>query len=369
MNRYFDAGNAIKNLKIQHPIWAQTLELCYANVALAEPSEVVSVIGPSRVGKSRLSQAVRGLLNPPGVSIDDQRSLSIGVRASNCSTDGAFSTKAFAQKTVAAINHPIMEGLISDGLSKKSRGPSEANMWVALERGLPAACKRYMFVDEAQNIMRARGKGSPGAILDAWKCFAEETQIVLVLTGTYSILDAIKQAPHVIGRQGEMHFPRYQVTREGLRGFLNILRTYEKYLPIDKSMGALDDHIKLLYGGSLGCIGHLNRWFRNALTRCVVMKSDITLEILHASRVSDRNIRELSENIRLGEELMEISEMFSSPKPSEQEFSDPVNDFETQNQEASVEQQITKKSQGQKPYSCKAKRRKAGDRVKGVVDV
>ncbi|MCH2159851.1 MAG: AAA family ATPase [Oleiphilaceae bacterium] len=366
MKRYIDAGSAIKETYIQHPIWAETLELCYANVAMAEPSEVVTVIGPSRVGKSKLSLAVRGLLNPPGVALDDKESLSIGVRASNCSKGGAFSTKAFAQKTVTAFNHPIMSDWVAKSLYDDSRGPSEASMWNALERGLPVAGKRYMFVDEAQNITRTTGKNGPGKVLDAWKCFAEEAGIVLILTGTYALHDAINQAPHVIGREGEIHFPRYQVTKEELKSFLQILKTYEKHLPIDKSMGSLDDHIQFLYFGSMGCIGHLSRWFRKALARCMVMKSDITLEILRLSRVSDSKLRLLSDDIRSGEEVMAISNLFCSPHYEDLEMPDPVQNKE--NQEIN-DQPSTKKQRDQKPYTCNAERRKAGDRVKGVVDV
>src|SRR5690554_5760880 len=108
MINYVDVANKIHNLSIDHPLWNRTLEVSYAKIAMAAPSQVICVIGPSRVGKSRLSTVLRQMLNLPGVGIDDPNSLSIGVRASNCSTNGAFSTKVFARKAVAALNHPIL---------------------------------------------------------------------------------------------------------------------------------------------------------------------------------------------------------------------------------------------------------------------
>ena len=367
MNKYFEAGEALKSLNVKHPIWNRTLDLALSHIMLAAPSEVVCIVGPSRVGKSRLSLDIRRLLNPPTVGIYDRQSLSIGVRASNCARNGSFSTKAFVAKALQELQHPIfgVQKNVKDKDSSIGR-VSEHEMWLALERGLPAAGKRYMFVDETQNILRATGKNGPAAILDAWKCVAEDAGVVLVLTGTYPLHSALQTAGHVVGRKGAVHFPRYQVTREDVAGFNQILRTYSKYLPLASEIGDLNRYSQFFYTGSLGCIGLLERWLRFALSVAMADIADITLEMLKQSRLCDSDLRAISREILEGEELVLMSDLIEN-QPIDTglplAYPDPLTVMaQRQNPEEY-------KAKSKRPFVCDPVRRKAGERVQGTIDV
>ena len=365
MINHIDIANRIHDLSIDHPLWTQSLELAYAKIALAAPSQVVCVIGPSRVGKSRLSAVMRKLLNPPEIGIDDPRSLSIGVRASNCNTNGAFSTKAFARKAVAALNHPILatsEPGDKDALIKLE---TEGAYWLALERGLPKAGKRFVFIDEAQNVCRAHGKNSVGAVLDAWKCVAEDAGVVLVLTGTYQLHKALQEAPHVLGRKSCVHFPRYQVTRKGIEGFNGIIQTYADLLPLAPGLKNLRTYSEYLYSGSLGCIGLLERWFRDALAVAMVHGRPIDLDVLVQSRTCESDLQRTLGEIVEGEEMLvsdeiEIQALTTPPinAPSKPGLDQKVSKIETPS-----------KQRQEKAFVCKPVRRTAGERVPGEVHV
>lgn len=369
MNKYFEAGESLKSLNVQHPIWNRTLDLALSHITLAAPGEVVCIMGPSRVGKSRLSWAIRELVNQSGVGIHDRQSLSIGVRASNCAKNGSFSTKAFVTKALQELQHPIFGGQknVGDGGDSTGRqyGTSEHDLWLALERGLPAAGKRYMFVDETQNIIRAIGKNGPAGVLDAWKCVAEDAGVVLVLTGTYPLHSVLQTAGHVVGRKGAVHFPRYQVTREDIVGFNQILRTYSKYLPLAPHVGTLDRYSQYFYMGSMGCIGLLERWLRNALSIAMADKADITFEMLKQSRLCDSDRKAISREILEGEELVLTSDLvenqpFDTGLPLA--YPDPLIVM-AQKQDAEC------KPKRKRPFVCNPTRRQAGERTKGVVDV
>lgn len=362
MINYSDIANTLNSLNINHPIWANTCQESYAQVLMAAPSEVVSIKGPPRVGKSRLSIVLREMLNPPGVGINDKNSLSIGVRASNCSTNGAFSTKAFARKAVTALNHPIFATDRSAVLNGSNKREVEADLWLALECGLPAAGKRYVFIDEAHNITRGMGKHGAGAILDAWKCMAEDANVVLVLTGTYELHMAMQEATHVLGRNSGIHFPRYQVTRDGIIGFNQILKTYASHLPLAQDIDNLCAHSEFLYSGSLGCIGLLERWFRRALAVAMANNKSIDLRTLEQSRTSNADLQIALNEIQLGEQLLTNSD---SKTPNS------VNDINRDVSKTSATESSSPRSKHgkSKPFVCKPVRRKAGERLQGAVDV
>ena len=364
MINYTDIAKTINTLDINHPIWIRTLELAYARIALAAPGQVVCVIGPPRVGKSRMSSIIRSMLNLPGIGIDDPQSLSIGVRASNCSTNGAFSTKDFARKAVVALNHPILSTSARDDTHTLIRQETEGAYWLALERGLPAAGKRYLFIDEAQNICRAKGRNGAGSVLDAWKCVAEDTGVVLVLTGTYELHNAMQNSTHMLGRKSFVHFPRYRVTREDILGFHSILQTYAGYLPLAPELENIHAYSEYLYTGSLGCIGLLERWFRDALGNAMVRSSPIDLRALEESRACDTDLAITLEEIVAGEEMMAASGI---EIPALKDTA-PSKKPEAATKEQSSTKQ-TRKPRDVKPFACKPVRRTAGERVPGDVHV
>lgn len=361
MINYSEIGKKIHNLSIEHPLWVRKLELTYARIALAEPSQVVCVIGPPRVGKSRMSQTIRRMLNFSGVGINDPQSLSIGVRASNCNTNGAFSTKTFARKAVAALNHPIF-ARDEFGEQKPVRIlETEGGYWLALERGLSASGKRYVFIDEAQNVCRAIGKHGAGGVLDAWKCIAEDSGVVLVLTGTYQLHRAMQESTHILGRKSFVHFPRYRLKREDIEGFNSILEAYTAILPLAPELKNLRKYSEYLYSGSLGCIGILERWLRDALAEAMAHKGRIGIRDLENSRTCDSDLRATLEETLEGEKMMLASGVEEQTSPLDS--SQPVvpNCLEKEAQSES--------SKAHNAFVCNAVRRKSGERVQGEIHV
>lgn len=119
-----------------------------------------------------------------------------------------------------------------------------------------------------------------------------------------------------------------------------------------------------LYSGSLGCIGLLERWFRDALGNAMVRSSPIDLRALEESRACDTDLAITLEEIVAGEEMMAASGIETPALKVATQFKEP--------EAVSKEQSSTKKPRKPrdgKPFVCKPVRRTAGERVPGEVHV
>lgn len=361
MNIYEKSVSNITRNFIRHKNILDTINLAYSTLAFAEPSDVICIPGPSQSGKSTTSKQLRKMLNPPGVDPDGKKSITVGVQATNCSTRGSFSTKMFAQKLVDALNHPIYADK-SENVSAKdlsSPGKYETTMWRVIHHSLLINNKRYIFIDEAQNILFGGGSRGAGAILNSWKCVAEDAKSVLVLTGTYPILSAILDAKHVIGRTSIIHLPRYKYDVNGARHFSDILTTYQDFLPSDAL--DLNKHLDFILNGCLGCIGLLSRWLRTALAMAMTEKCILSFEIMNRAKLNDTYLRALYHEILEGEDFLAFMEEDKQSGNLLRDGSQAVtNRAEVAESNGSIRP---------KPFTVKAVRRKAGERVKGEVNV
>lgn len=282
----------------------------------------------------------------------------VTVLATNCSTDGIFSTKAFTLKALDAIDHPFFrtkgKGSDSDknNLMKESRIP-EGVFRKALENGLVSRKTIYLFIDEAQHVLYAR-TGMKGAtqILDSWKALAQYTGVVLVLVGTYPLHDALGGAPHLLGRKHQVHLPRYHATEDDLICFAQLVNTYSKIINNCGSECFLMDHFELLYNGSVGCIGLLEKWLRGALALVVADGGDkLTVQHLIKRRTPQIEIDQILGEIRRGECILAG---FDEPARPQQAAGSSDENTKT------PEDKAGKKAKARKPFQKKEQRYEVG---------
>ena len=95
-------------IKIPHRNWQEALSQAFALLVTASPGDVVSITGPSRGGKSKLiSELCSLLVGGAGIKKDGKMPVVI-VEAVNVGPHGSFSTKAFIQRLLDALDHPIL---------------------------------------------------------------------------------------------------------------------------------------------------------------------------------------------------------------------------------------------------------------------
>lgn len=207
------------------------------------------------------------------------------------------------------MKHPLfsMRGHDLDDLlaMQKMDRSTEATLRVALEYAIIARGTRYLFVDEAQHVKYAgRDIQASFAVMDSWKCLAQTTGVVLVLVGAYPVLDIISNSPHLLGRNHQVHFPRYYASREDIVAFGQILQKYTELLHLDQSVTSLADLAELMYEGSLGCIGLLKAWLKRVDAVASFRGVAVDEKLLRSMRLTDLDLRKIGAEIRVGEESL-----------------------------------------------------------------
>lgn len=302
------ALSAIETLKIEHSRFLRLRNRIISSLRAIWPGELIVLVGPSRVGKSRTIRDALGIPenNQPAA---DGSMRTVMVEAENASKNGEFSTKAFMAACLKAIQHPIYGVMAEDDpwgakLDRLIHNTSEGTLRSAFERALELRQTEYWVVDEAHHVRYIPGGDKAATkVLDSWKCLASKTKIKLVLAGSYGLLPLIGLAPHLIGRQQTLSFDRYRaVSRTEVDSWEQILREFSKFLRF-RDGESLSTWNRLLFEGSLGCVGLLSQWLRACLARVDSDDIDVvTREVLEATRTPEVQERELLAEILLGEE-------------------------------------------------------------------
>ena len=308
-------GNFLINRFEQEFVKHRNFSLCeraiFNHLSMLLPGEVLTIVGPSRVGKT---SAVRAALAAVcGYDTREPGGPCVWIIDSNNREGGWLSTRAFYLEACRAVGHAIYgapaddETKLGANFNARINRTSEPVIRSAFEEILIKRKVRYLVIDEAHHVMYARGGDAASArILDSWKCLAEKTGVVLILTGTYQLLYLTSLAPHFVGRQTVVEFRNYGVAREGdLAAFQAILTYYSKWVPIEPGTKSLAKWGQLLFEGSHGCVGLLSRWLRRSLARAAINgKSYISEEDLHSEADIPIHYKRLSDDIELGDELM-----------------------------------------------------------------
>lgn len=303
--------DSIFDFKIDHRKWQEAATSLFAFLTAASPGEVVVVVGPSRCGKTRLISHVCNLLFPERSGFSAGKMPYVIVDAVNAGKNGSFSTKSFMLRMLMEIEHPFYSVGISGfdeideyKLSRIDR-TTEGSMRIALERAFIIRGVLYLFIDEAQHAKYVtKDVMGAHAVLDSWKCFAKSTQIILVIVGAYPILEILQNSRHILGRKHQVHLPRYYATEEDLEEFIGIIDVYRIKL---HQLGLTTDLVsctKLLYDGSLGCIGLLRAWLMRAYAHSQAYGCGITKKLLLETKLPESDLREIATEIENGELIL-----------------------------------------------------------------
>jgi len=355
------ALDSLKTTKVLHRNYESTRkQLTVASRAVMK-GELIVLVGPSRVGKTRCLKDALGVREPnePG---DDQRMPVVMVEASNDSKNGEFSTKAFMAACLRAIRHPIYG--ISDEddpweerLHAKIHRTPEGTLRAAFESAIGRRRTERGIFDEAHHVRYAPGGNLAAArILDSYKCLANRTNINLVLAGSYQLLDLLLLAPHLLGRQIPLEFPRYRTdVREDVAAWQQVLRTFSKHLVFGKGE-SLCDWGDYLFEGSQGCVGQLLSWLRAALTALLTTNGGaMSRDVLEQTRKPAAQEESILSEIVKGEQQLARVKRAITRREARAEGRGVG--------EAGGEKKDERKRQTRKPFQRKSRRNVLGGRV------
>lgn len=308
------------------------------------------IVGPSRVGKTGIVEEFELSLN---INQPEDGSVYRPVIRLNCRNrdhGGTFTIKTFFLDALVDIEHPFYEvtGVYLGGkhnFIRKQSNETTATLQAIFENALAILGTKYLILDEAQHLRYVTGGDKTTLrIMEFFKTLAEKMDLTLIFVGAYPVVDVLQLSPHILGRLSIIEMPRYiHTSEESLIEFHNILDWYSEGIEFEEGVTNLRDWNRELYDGSLGVIGLLAIWLREALDEMRVCEEDrLSLNHLKIAKKKRPMLDKIAREILDGEKYME-------------------------NTDISFEQEFTrKKSKTQKsnnrPFQSTLKRRKVGSR-------
>lgn len=308
--------DAIGDLVIDHREYTRALEEAYAHLALAGSDTVVMVVGPTRVGKSRIRRVVAERLSPQDSGTVSRYRHTICVESANAQ-GGLFSMKHFTLRALAEVSHPIYGHTedMPDQLPQSLRlNRSETYLRLALEKAMIYRQTKWLLVDEAHHLLRVSSRSRAADILDSLKCLGNTTGAAIGMFGGYELLDAGLASAHLNGRMRIVHFPRYGRTPRDTHEFDRVVDLLNRLVPLTKGF-SLMRYRDALYEGTAGCIGLLIDWVKAALAQAAADAEFKGLSKRHFVQSKYENqLDEVLADIELGEKLLKRINFPKDPK-------------------------------------------------------
>lgn len=135
----------------------------------------------------------------------------------------------------------------------------------AAERCMKHRKTKVLIIDEAHHILMAKDPARLEFQFEILKSLTIESEVIIVLVGTYRLLDIRDQSGQLVRRSEIVHFPRYNLLTEGdADNFASTLHYLQKQLPLDEEPDLVKD-VDYFFVKSAGGIGILKNW----LDRCL----------------------------------------------------------------------------------------------------
>lgn len=296
MDRRLSAA-ALHRLNIPHPRYLEVERRLFTQLSMGAPGSVVLLVGPTRVGKSRLVRDVSERLVKQTASDDDQPIIVVEAATTN---GGRFSMKHFTIRALQALRHP-MYGELGFVIRQSE---SETHLRIRLEQAILHRHTKYLFIDEAHHLLRTTRSGLAAEVLDSLKCLANATGVILLLAGGYELFTAGLSSPHLNGRMRVIEFARYRDEGPDESSFLGIFRGLDEFLPWRKGQ-SLIAHRKYMRAGTLGCLGLLLAWINSAMCE-MASRGEKLLELEHFTETRfEEQIVLIAKEIAAGECAMQ----------------------------------------------------------------
>lgn len=329
---------------ISHPKMKKVLDEL-KNEIYKGSQNIIMVVGPSGVGKSRLfSATILSVLKDMNEELEQDKSIIpiTGIELPNPDL-GKFNWKDFYYRVLSSLNEPLIDYKIDvtnlGKQEKKNKSYFNARTAPELRRSIENAFfyrkTKALLIDEAQHFFKINfGKSGNSEKnqrqFNSIKSLANMSNTKKVLFGTYDLNAVFNLDGQLSRRVKEIHFPRYDYTIEAdKKDFQAVLLTFQKLLPVKKEPDFLK-YSEYMFESSIGCIGILKNW----LQRCLSDAIDNNEKTITYGNLK-RNVLQTKKLITLAKEAIYGEEYFNENKKDKETLQNLLG---TKNEKKNVEQ-------------------------------
>lgn len=315
MDEYLDPRAVeFSNFHIAHPRLEEAMKAVRTNVNSTNRSVMITVVGPSGIGKSLLASKLKTEIVAQAAPqlAGDRECIPVGsIQLVVPDKRQSFDFKEMV-RTLLLIFDPIGidrkmtvdEIYKSPLLQNRARAATASGQLDALVNAIQKRRPRAIILDEAHALAYSSAKAEENH-LGRLKSVINLALTPFVLLGTYPLLAYGHLAPEILRRRKLIHFRRYLPdVGEDLQTYADIVATLEKALPIP-SCGDFTRDMEFMFLGSLGCVGLLKQWMADALDLAIANKDrKIRRSHLEAMRRPNDELVQMLQKVKIGEALV-----------------------------------------------------------------
>ncbi|GAA6614408.1 AAA family ATPase [Scytonema sp. NUACC26] len=299
-----------------HPYLDKAFETLKPIITDCGDSRILFIVGPTGVGKTKLRLLIEKWIIESSLPLLEVNKGCIPVASieARLFSGGLFNFKDHLKRCLYALaeSPELIQNKINYGTSSvyhNSDGqliikPSslETELGWALEQVLKYRKPKIFLIDEAHHLLAVASGRKLTDVPEAIKSLANITQVLHGLIGTYDLLTLHDIGDQLSRRSIYVHLPRYNAEfQEDREIWHSVIWNFQCQIPTREPPDFLS-HWEYLYSRSLGCVGILKNWSRNALVEALNENaSTVTLKHLENRALSVGQCRNILKSIKQGE--------------------------------------------------------------------